>query len=159
MAPQCYTCTLSSAGTGDRTVLRQVSLPIVDTPTCRTYYPGQITDVMFCAGLREGGKDTCQGDSGGPLVCRTGSGPWSLYGVTSWGQGCGIRRKLGVYTRVSEFRLWIDQTINGTAPVNPCKGETAILTGQTGVFGTVGNTYDNNAKCRWMIRVREGLVR
>jgi len=43
--------------------------------------------------------------------------------------------------------------------VNPCKGETAILTGQTGVFGTVGNTYDNNAKCRWMIRVREGLVR
>ena len=32
-----------------------------------------------------------QGDSGGPLVCRSGNGPWTLYGVTSRGDGCGKR--------------------------------------------------------------------
>ena len=52
--------TRSSAGTGDGTVLRQVRLPIVNRTTCRAYLPGRITDVMLCAGLREGGKDTCQ---------------------------------------------------------------------------------------------------
>ena len=41
-------------------MLRQVRLPIVNRTTCGTDYPGQITDVMFCAGPREGGKDTCQ---------------------------------------------------------------------------------------------------
>ena len=41
-------------------MLRQVSVPIVDTATCKTDYPDKITDVMLCAGPREGGRDTCQ---------------------------------------------------------------------------------------------------
>ena len=35
-----------------------------------------------------GGKDACQGDSGGPFVCIENNQP-VLYGITSWGYGCG----------------------------------------------------------------------
>ena len=37
-------------------------------------------DVMFCAGVPGGGKDSCQGDSGGPVVVRNGNSH-SLVGV------------------------------------------------------------------------------
>ncbi|KAG9353046.1 hypothetical protein JZ751_017622 [Albula glossodonta] len=49
---------------------------------------------------------TLRGDSGGPLVCEG-----RVYGVVSWGNGCGDARFPGVYTAVSVFRRWIDRTI------------------------------------------------
>ncbi|KAI0222014.1 Cubilin, partial [Lamellibrachia satsuma] len=145
-------------GTGDNTVLHQVNLPIVDAATCRSSHTRSITDAMLCAGLQEGGKDSCQGDSGGPLVCRSGNGPWTLYGVTSWGDGCGKRGKPGIYARVSKFLPWIEQTINGTSPtvVDACNGETAVLTGSAGEFGTVGGQYNNDETCRWRVQVEVG---
>lgn len=47
-----------------------------------------------------------QGDSGGPLVC-----DGRVYGVVSWGKGCADAQFPGVYTAVSMFRRWIDNTI------------------------------------------------
>jgi len=71
---------------------------------------------MLCAG--EEGKDSCSGDSGGPLVCPLGEGETPmLAGVTSWGQGCGRPGKPGVYTEVSYFYDWIQETI--AAYANP----------------------------------------
>ena len=52
--------------------------------TCNRNYRGQIEEeIMFCAGVEGGGKDTCQGDSGGPILSASGE----LVGVTSWGNG------------------------------------------------------------------------
>ena len=73
-----------------------------------------VTDVMICAAVSEGGRGSCQGDSGGPLVVDTGSGVQQV-GIVSWGFGCAAAGYPGVYTRVSEFKEWIDTITDGVA--------------------------------------------
>merc|ERR1719262_5132 len=63
---------------------------------------------MICAGYKDGGRDACAGDSGGSLICKpTENGPWTFYGITSWGIGCAKPEAPGVYARVPVFAEWI----------------------------------------------------
>ena len=103
---------LSFGGEGSR-VLQKVEVPYVDTAACNAEESnkGQITAGMLCAGYPEGGKDACQGDSGGPLVWRTEGVGNLLVGVVSWGERCALPLKYGVYTRVTAYADWIDQTM------------------------------------------------
>ncbi|KAM9314275.1 trypsin-3-like [Pholidichthys leucotaenia] len=86
--------------------LRCLDAPILSDTSCRNSYPGQITSNMFCAGFLEGGKDSCQEDSGGPLVCNG-----QLQGVVSWGEGCALKNKPGVYAKVCRYNSWISSTM------------------------------------------------
>ncbi|XP_054634329.1 trypsin-3 isoform X2 [Dunckerocampus dactyliophorus] len=88
--------------------LRTVKLPIISSNKCNSSdsFSGSITENMLCAGYSIGGKDACQGDSGGPLVC-----DGLVYGLVSWGNGCADAQFPGVYTAVSKYRRWIDDTI------------------------------------------------
>uniref|UniRef100_A0A182SY69 Peptidase S1 domain-containing protein n=1 Tax=Anopheles maculatus TaxID=74869 RepID=A0A182SY69_9DIPT len=65
-----------------------------------------VPDGTFCAGSFDGGVDACQGDSGGPLVC-----DGTLYGVVSFGWGCGRSHFPGVYTDVFVHRPWIETAL------------------------------------------------
>ena len=62
---------------------------------------------MICAGDEKGGKDACQNDSGGPLVVNN-----VLYGIVSFGIGCGRADFPGVYTNVAKYASWIKKKTN-----------------------------------------------
>lgn len=38
-------------------------------------------------------------------------GKWFVYGITSFGEGCGQRGKYGIYAKVPNFSNWIRETI------------------------------------------------
>lgn len=102
--------------------LQELQVPLIDAQTCNNYYqensvPGTgpvILEGMLCAGYEEGGKDACNGDSGGPLVCDI-NGIWTQAGVVSWGSDCAMPKRPGVYTDVSFYISWIQDTISNSA--------------------------------------------
>eukprot|EP00058_Branchiostoma_floridae_P028489 XP_002613980.1 hypothetical protein BRAFLDRAFT_118458 [Branchiostoma floridae] len=107
------------------TTLMRVSLPVVSLQRCRRAHPQFAEDIsqnMFCAGRASGGRDTCKGDSGGPFASYD-NGRWVLLGIVSWGDGCVLQGKYGVYTRVHRFREWIVTHIeNPDIPVQSAGG-------------------------------------
>ncbi|XP_008051495.2 tryptase alpha/beta-1-like, partial [Carlito syrichta] len=93
--------------------LKEVEVPIVENHLCDAkYHTGLYTgdnvrivqDDMLCAGNE--GHDSCQGDSGGPLSCKM-NGAWLQAGVVSWGEGCALPNRPGIYTRVTHYLDWI----------------------------------------------------
>jgi len=88
--------------------LREVEVPIVSNETCNDAYGGIISSNMLCAGYPEGGKDACLGDSGGPLMVPAADNSWLLTAVVSFGSGCALPDRYGVYTRVEPYLEWIE---------------------------------------------------
>ncbi|XP_063613018.1 trypsin-3-like [Penaeus indicus] len=92
-------------------VLHEAEVPIIASKACETVYEDYyITSNMFCAGYLKGRVDSCAGDSGGPLLCQR-HGRWYIYGITSFGEGCGKKGKFGIYARVSNYRHWIQSVV------------------------------------------------
>lgn len=87
--------------------LLQASVQLINHTRCNAEdaYQGEVTKMMLCAGIPEGGVDTCQGDSGGPLMYH--SDQWQVVGIVSWGHGCGGPSTPGVYTKVTAYLNWI----------------------------------------------------
>ncbi|XP_060112693.1 serine protease 27-like isoform X1 [Heteronotia binoei] len=95
--------------------LQELEVPIINRDACNELFsinpeadldPNPVKEDMICAGYTGGGKDACQGDSGGPLVCPREEG-WILAGVVSWGEGCALANRPGVYTSVPYYDDWI----------------------------------------------------
>lgn len=92
--------------------LLKASIPLRSNEECNEAYKGLGIDQRHvCAGYVSGGVDSCQGDSGGPLVVRGGPTGWVQVGVVSFGKGCGQPGYFGVYTRIGQFRTWIEETV------------------------------------------------
>ncbi|XP_064197707.1 vitamin K-dependent protein C [Anguilla rostrata] len=92
-----------------------IDIPLMDRAQCARSMENNITRNVLCAGQLGRREDACEGDSGGPMVTRH-RGTWFLIGLVSWGEGCGRRDKVGIYTKVSNYREWIDSVRKGHAP-------------------------------------------
>ena len=143
---------LSDGGTSpDR--LHEVLVPIVSNSTCNQpqSYGGDISDKQICAGLEQGGKDSCQGDSGGPLWVTHGGKPYQV-GIVSYGDGCALPDKYGVYTRVQKYLGFIKQH-TGIEPGssggggNGGDGGNGGSGGDDGNGGSGGGTGDGGEQC------------
>jgi len=89
--------------------LLEGTVPLVSYESCTSpesypYTPGQmnVLDSNLCAGFTEGGVDACQGDSGGPLLQNN-----KQIGIVSWGEGCALKAKYGVYQRIDAVHGFI----------------------------------------------------
>ena len=89
--------------------LLEGTVPLVSFETCTMaesypYSSGQLNvlESNLCAGYADGGVDACQGDSGGPLL-QNGK----QIGIVSWGEGCALRAKYGVYQRIDAVHGFI----------------------------------------------------
>jgi len=103
--------------------LRQLAVKIISADFCKRsdWYNGVFNErLMVCAGFHTAGKDACIGDSGGPLQCLTPNGRWHLTGIVSWGTGCALQRKPGVYTNVYNVLNWIKARISGSIRHTEC---------------------------------------
>ncbi|XP_047221815.1 suppressor of tumorigenicity 14 protein-like isoform X2 [Girardinichthys multiradiatus] len=90
-------------------ILQKAQVRIINNTVCKDLLENRINDRMLCAGILTGGVDACQGDSGGPLAITNPRGRIFVAGVVSWGEGCALRDKPGIYTRITEFRSWIKE--------------------------------------------------
>jgi len=96
----------------------ETSLEVVGQDSCKLTYSDfatPITNDMLCA-TGWGAGATCYGDDGGPLVIKDPDGDSSkdrLVGVTSWGDGCNIANRPGVYGRVYAAFGWLGSTASG----------------------------------------------
>eukprot|EP00075_Anas_platyrhynchos_P023336 XP_027312589.1 neurotrypsin isoform X1 [Anas platyrhynchos] len=108
-APSCYITGWGDTGRAYSRTLQQAAIPLLPKRVCEERYKRRFTGRMLCAGNVQEQKrvDSCQGDSGGPLMCERPGESWVVYGVTSWGYGCGVKDSPGVYTKVSSFVPWI----------------------------------------------------
>ncbi|XP_066969398.1 phenoloxidase-activating factor 1-like [Macrobrachium rosenbergii] len=102
---------ITEKGVGSDRLLR-VTVPYVEKSDCNSTYRGNIVEEQICMG-GEIGKDSCSGDSGGPLVLGGPRGPPYLQiGVVSYGPtDCGQNGIPGIYTDVTFYRNWIEETL------------------------------------------------
>ncbi|XP_068244024.1 phenoloxidase-activating factor 1-like [Palaemon carinicauda] len=96
--------------TSDR--LLQVIVPYAEKTLCMSTFSATILAEQLCMG-GDYGKDSCVGDSGGPLILGGPSGPPYLQiGVVSHGYpSCGLHSVPGIYTDVTFYRDWIEETL------------------------------------------------
>ncbi|XP_042873054.1 neurotrypsin-like isoform X2 [Penaeus japonicus] len=113
-------CSISGWGTTSerappipQNIPRSGEVQVYDMSVCTgadRYGQFEVTSGMVCAGHLDGRIDTCTGDSGGPLTC-VANGRHVLYGITSWGKGCGRRGQPGMYTKITKFLRWIHDIV------------------------------------------------
>ncbi|KAL7374767.1 hypothetical protein ABVT39_006733 [Epinephelus coioides] len=104
-----HTCTISGWGQDGGGIrssyLQWANVSLIED--CQRFHNDSFKPGMLCAGDLDGSVDACEGDNGGPLVCKDELGVSYLWGIVSWGRGCGQPNSPGVYTQVAHYFEWI----------------------------------------------------
>jgi len=89
---------------------QKAELNYVKASECRRFWQAYIhlESTQLCAGKIQ--TDSCTGDSGGPLM-QLRDGIWVQEGIVSFGIGCAVKNRPGVYTDVAAYDTWIRQNV------------------------------------------------
>lgn len=115
-------------------------------------YDGLIDTSMICAGRTDtSAKGAAAGDSGGPLFDTDSAGNRIQIGIVSFGQGPhSTSLHPGVFTRVSTYRKWIDDTIlayeNSTSVSDKKKKEFCLKQGADQIEIVLTDFINENLK-------------
>ncbi|MEQ2279741.1 hypothetical protein AMECASPLE_012492 [Ameca splendens] len=93
--------------------LKKAQVNILADNVCqqKDYYGNMVNNNMFCAARPDWSQDACEGDSGGPLVCEVDNRLF-LFGIISWGDGCAMENRPGVYTKITNYNKWVEERTN-----------------------------------------------
>lgn len=95
-------------------ILHHVTLPIVEDHNRKCRITIADTERQICAGYDHQPVDTCSGDSGSPLLVAETFGQYGRFiaiGIVSYGnRQCDSSISSGVYTRLSFYKDWLDDT-------------------------------------------------
>jgi trypsin len=119
-------------------ILQKANVTTISNTLCNSadFYDGEITNNMFCAASP--GRDACVGDSGGPIVFKDGN-TLIQQGIVSWGgEECADPFQPGVYTKLSNYINWINNTILNT-DISDITHEEFISIYQQGNIITINN--------------------
>ena len=118
--------------------LQKADVMTMNNTACTTgtlYDTFEITPRMICAS--GSGKDACFGDSGGPLVTLEDDDYFSIIGLVSWGKDCAQDDSPGVYSRVANETLWIQENMFGETCLTPGKVVMLMENGVNQVYARV----------------------
>jgi secreted trypsin-like serine protease len=95
-------------------LLKELDTQVNAPGVCRPNSVHAATEL--CVGDPTGETGGCYGDSGGPQLVAADYGQWELAGLTSREGGTTVSCNMGVYTSVTAYARWIDDTVAGRAP-------------------------------------------
>jgi len=128
--------------------LRMVDNLVISTKDCKKRLGKSIRKELHVCTWRDkeckrGG--TCTGDSGGPLVARISDGSLLQIGITAGGNVCGDPNSADIFTRVSHYIEWIQETTGNAA--KPVKWNSI---NNVGSVGDPGDTTGADLKTRFI---------
>ena len=95
--------------------LQEADVPLISREVANgpSFFQGYVTENMLAAGSLDPYASSHFGDSGGPLLGFNNQlNRWEQIGTVSFGSGCfKDENPIGVYTRLSQFKPWIDGII------------------------------------------------
>lgn len=95
-----------------------IALAVSSNKVCRNNTSQAFNStVMFCAEHDKAGQHSCRGDGGGPFVrerydSKSRDYRWTVAGLVSWGEGCGVEGRYSFFTRVAPYSNWISEKTN-----------------------------------------------
>jgi len=130
--------TVTDGRESDQLLRGDVQVLAAPTSPCGQYGPAFNSSSLICGGLPSGAVDTCQGDSGGPFTVVANGVP-VLAGLTSNGVECASAVYPGLYTRLTTYLPWIQQSadVPTAAPGQPTGIRAVPRAGKMQVFWTV----------------------